>query len=421
MKRFLSILLLFLLCTGIIFAAPGKEQAAKEITFWSMPNAPDDVQMPWVEKKAAEFEKATGIKVLFEVVGWGDAWPKISSAIATGEGVDVFQVGTTWNPQFAATGGLEELNIADFGGSNAYMKANLESCTYKGKVFGIPWFAETRVLYINKDMFAEAGVKAPKTHEELMMVGKKIIDVFGQGRAISIAGTNAWDLLHNFAIILWANGGDIVKGGKAVFNGPEGVRAMRWYVGLLKEGLASKANAEYNQPQADAAFINGNVAMCYMGPWNIANINHDNPELNYDVVEPPAGPAGFASFSGGSNLVVLKRSKNLEAAKAWIKHLVKTQNIVEYTKDLTNMLPAKIEAFDDPFYDKGVWKTFKKVLSYATAYPPLGVWGDIENSVVQDFKNVLADYVNGTYTDASAQQYLNAAASKVNAALAKEM
>ena len=35
---------------------------------------------------------------------------------------------------------------------------------------------------------------------------------------------------------------------------------------------------QYDQNQADAAFINGNVAMCY-GPWNIAGIEQQNPGL----------------------------------------------------------------------------------------------------------------------------------------------
>ena len=52
---------------------------------------------------------------------------------------------------------------------------------------------------------------------------------------------------------------------------------MNWYVDLVRPGLASKASAEYNQPQADAAFISGNVAMAFMGPWNIAGIEVDNP------------------------------------------------------------------------------------------------------------------------------------------------
>jgi len=399
--------------------------AAKEtITFWVMPNAPDETHVPWLERKIAEFEKNTGYEVNFEIVGWGEAWQKISTALATGIGPDVFQVGTTWNPQFAATGGLEEIDIDAFGGENAFMRANFVSTTYKEKSYGVPWFAETRALFYNRDFFAKAGVNPPSTYDELKEVGKKVVAVSGEGSAIALAGTNAWDLLHNWAIVLWAYGGDLVSQDykRATFNDEAGVAAMEWYVSLISDGLASKACVEYNQPQADAAFINGNVAMCFMGPWNIANIEQENPDLPYDIVEPPAGPKGRASFSGGSNLVILKESKNKEAARAWIEFLVSKENLVDYTKNLSHMLPAKIEAFDDPYYDAGVWKVFKTTLSYATAYPPLAVWGDIENAITQEFRNALLEgsSAQGEALKKVVKLYLDKAAQRVNEALAKE-
>jgi len=417
--RKLLILVMVLVCVVLI---PMALTAKESITFWLMPNAPDETHIPWLEEKAKEFEAQTGYKVNFEIIGWGEAWQKISVALASQSGPDVFQVGTTWNPQFAATGGLEKIDIAEFGGKEAFMEANYISTTYKGESYGVPWFAETRCLFYNKEMFSEAGVQPPNTYEELKAVGKKIVEKFGEGSAIAIAGTNAWDLLHNWAIVLWAYGGNLLTpdNKKAAFNDEAGIEAMKWYASLIVEGLAAKACAEYNQPQADAAFINGNVAMCFMGPWNIAGIEQENPDLPYDVVEPPAGPVKRASFSGGSNLVILKGSPNKDAAKEWIKFLLSKENLVDYTKNLSHMLPAKIEAFEDPYYDTGVWKVFKKTLGYATAYPPLAVWGDIENAVVQEFRNILTAVASGEYSEETVKMYLDKAAERVNQALAKE-
>lgn len=414
----LSLMLATVLLIGVFSAAA----APKQIVFWAMPNAPDATHIPWVESVAKEFEAKTGYAVRFEVVGWDTAWTRITTAIATGEGADVFQVGTTWNPQFAATGGLSVIDINEFGGAKAFMKANLDSTTYKGKYYGVPWFAETRCLFVNVDMFREAGAKYPTTHDELIEAGQKIVAKYGTGKGISLAGTNAWDLIHNWAIILWGNGGSLLTqdNKKAAFNSDAGVTAMKWYVSLLEKGIADKACAEYNQPQADAAFTNGNVAMCYMGPFNIANIEQENPNLNYDVIEPPRGPKAKASFSGGSNLVILNSSKNKDIAKQWIKFLLEKKRMVEYTQNLTHMLPATVDAYNDPYYSSGIWKTFKTTLDYATAYSPLGVWGDIENAIVAEFKNILTTYVNGDYNNDTVKKALDAAAEKVNAALAKE-
>ncbi|MFP4365298.1 MAG: extracellular solute-binding protein [Spirochaetia bacterium] len=409
-------------CLFTAFAVFASGESEETITFWTMPNAPDSVHLAWMEEKIAEFYEETGIRVEYETVGWGDAWQRISTAIATGEGVDVFQVGTTWNPQFAATGGLSELNIDNFGGNEAFMSANLDSAMYEGDCYGIPWFAETRVLFYNEEMFDAAGVEPPQTQAELLEAGEAIVAEFGEGSAISLAGTNAWDLIHNWAIILWSRGGDVVNDSytEAAFNGSAGVNAMNWYIELFRRGLAADACAEYNQPQADSAFINGNVAMCYMGPWNIANIEDENPDLSYGIVEPPAGPEVRASFSGGSNLVILGASEHQEAAQQWINFLMETENLVDYCQNLTHMLPAAVDAYNDPYYQSGMWATFKETLDYATAYPALSVWGDIENAIQTEFRNIITDYVNGNFDENTAQEYLNTAADHVNAALENE-
>ncbi|NLB74308.1 MAG: extracellular solute-binding protein [Firmicutes bacterium] len=420
MKRFalmiVGVVFLFGLLTSMTFGAP------REITFWLMPNAPDDLHTVWMDAKVAEFQKETGITVHYEVIGWGDAWTRLVTAITGGEGADVVQVGTTWNPQFAAMRGLAKVNPSGFGGIDAFMPANYESTTYKGESYGVPWFAETRCLFYNKDHFREVGFEPPTTYDELVAVGNRLARVRGKGTAIAIAGNQAWDLLHNWAILLWAWGGDLTSPDlkKATFNGPEGIEAMNWYVDLVRNGLASKSCAEYNQPDADAAFINGNVSMAFMGPWNIANIQHDNPELNYGVVEPPKGPKACAAFSGGSNLAILASSRAEEDAKTWIKFLLRKDNLVSYTSELTYMLPATVEAFDDPAFATEMYKPFKAALEYATAYPPLGVWGTMENDITVAFKAIFTDYVTGKLGADGVKKHLDDAARRVDAALKTE-
>jgi len=393
---------------------------ATEITFWAMNNAPSDVHIAWMNEKAAEFEAKTGIKVIFEEIGWGDG-PRIMNALITGEGAHVFQLGTTWNPEYAATGGLVEIDIADFGGADTFFTANLESTTLDGKYFGVPWFAETRALFYNTEMFEKAGVKPPQTYEQLIKVGQDLVKVHGKGKAIATAGTNAWDLIHNWAIILWANGGDMLNenNSAATFNSAAGVTAMDYWVSLVQLGLADKACAEYNQPQADAAFINGDAAMAFMGPFNIADIEHDNPGLKYSIVEPPAGPYGRASFSGGSNLAIRNNASDeeIEAAIEWVKFMVSDEVLADYTKNLTKMIPTNKAALEDPYYDSELWQTFITTLGYATAYPPIPEWGPIEGAIQTNFGNVLSDYVDGAFDDMTSKGYLDAAAAEVDAIL----
>lgn len=406
-----------------------EETAGETITFWAMPNAPAEAHLAWMEEKAADFLALTGITVNFEEVGWGDVVPKITAAVIEPT-ADVTQVGTTQNAQFAATGGLLEIDMDEFGGADAFLAANLESCTLGDKYYGVPWFAESRVLFYNKDMFEEAGATPPTTWDEEVAAGEKIVAQYGEGKAIAMAGTNAWDLIHNFAALLYQGGGSILNedNTEATLNSPAGVEAMVFYINLLAKGLADPACAEYNQPQADAAFIAGNVAMVVMGPWNISGILNDNPTLNYGVVELPVGPTGIkGSFSGGSNLVIFANSEHQEAAKQWVNYLLSDDVMLSYTnKDISNMIPATLSALTDPYYQTPEMQTFITSLGYATAYPSLGVWVDIENAIAGEFKNVLTAYLNmsaaGPVTQEAIEQIaqgsLNRAAAKIDAALA---
>src|SRR5690606_39956933 len=90
------LLLLALVVAGTAAAA------AQEITFWVMPNAPDAIHVPWLQKKAEECHAETGIRVHFEVIGWDVGWSRISTAIITGDGGEGLQVATTLNPTVAA-------------------------------------------------------------------------------------------------------------------------------------------------------------------------------------------------------------------------------------------------------------------------------------------------------------------------------
>ena len=143
------------------------------------------------------------------------------------------------------------------------------------------------------------------------------------------------------------------------------------------------------------------------------------PELRHRAAS--CGAGGAPAFSGGSNLAILRQSPDQEAAKKWIQFLLRDENLVDYTKNLTKMLPATLSAFEDPYYEQGVWQTFKTTLGFARAYPPLATWGTIENAIVGEFRNVLAAYVDGTLErQGGVQAFLNRAAEQVDRALRDE-
>ena len=61
---------IFLWSLIMVFCVSIAVQAAESINFWLMPNAPDDIHVPWLNEAVAEFKEQTGISVTYEIVGW---------------------------------------------------------------------------------------------------------------------------------------------------------------------------------------------------------------------------------------------------------------------------------------------------------------------------------------------------------------
>jgi len=77
---------------------------------------------------------------------------KITAAATSGEAPDITQVGSTWT---AAIGAMEGALVELTGkiDTSAFVESTLQSAYIKGtdKMFGMPWFTETRALFYRKD------------------------------------------------------------------------------------------------------------------------------------------------------------------------------------------------------------------------------------------------------------------------------
>ena len=117
---------------------------------WIMPNGPDPLGA--MQQEAAEFQKLhPNVTVEVEVLDWGAAWPKITTAATSGEGPDISQLGTTWTASIAAMGALRPFTndeIAAMGGAQNFVEASWQTCNPVGSGFtvAVPWFVDTRAV-----------------------------------------------------------------------------------------------------------------------------------------------------------------------------------------------------------------------------------------------------------------------------------
>jgi len=96
--------------------------------------------------------------------------------------VDVFFMDVIWPPEFAAAGWAMELDdMFTAEEQQAFLPGTILANTYEGKIYGVPLFIDSGMLFYRKDLLEDYGFTPPLTWEELVLQAERI--VAGESRA----------------------------------------------------------------------------------------------------------------------------------------------------------------------------------------------------------------------------------------------
>lgn len=219
---------------------------------------------------AADFEKATGIKLDLQTVSWDDVSVKVSTALLAGTApADVTEFDWSWTGQFSAADGyiplhdaIDKVTLEDIGGSTLFY--------INGNVLRIPYTNDFRVMGVDTKHFADIGVKTrPKTRDELLAAAKalkdKVIVKYPIGLPLSAtegASTSCYFLTKAF-------GGDLFdKDKNPTFTSKDsaGYKAMEFELKLLKDGLVDPASTGLEDSEInDTMFAKGITSIVVSG------------------------------------------------------------------------------------------------------------------------------------------------------------
>lgn len=417
-------------------AAPTSAPAQQPVTikFWMMPNGPDPNAA--IDAEIAAFNRLhPEIKVEYEVVGWGDAYTKIQTAVQGGEGPCLTQLGTTWVPTFGSMGGLRPFSDAEVqavGGAEAFVKASWDTAAVSGQVFALPWFADVRAIAYRKDLLQQAGLtpqQAFKDLESFEAALKTIKEKTGVAPIVH-PGKNDWNVWQNAALFIWAYGGELVSpdGKSAAFASDAAVKGVTQFNSFFAKGLTPPDTLELNSSQAEGKFNTGEAATVIVGPWQIANARAPEEKGgvtkvvadNLAFAEFPAGPGGQYTFIGGSNLAILKTCQAPEAALTFINYLLTKESQVRFSQAI-GLMPAKKEGQADPaFKDDPLYSAFIAASAKGKTSVAIPQWGQVENNLQTALQALWEDVAASGTTPISESQVkarLEEAANTVNTLL----
>ncbi|MGR9049707.1 sugar ABC transporter substrate-binding protein [Halobacillus faecis] len=317
-------------------------------------------------KKLKEFskdfeEKNEGLTVDVQAIPWDTAHDKLLTAVASGNGPDVVQLGTTWVPEFAEAGALLDLSeymedYPNFAKEN-YFDGSVTTMEHDDQVVGIPWYADTRVIYYRKDILKEAGYEeAPKTWDELKDAAQTLADRGEDSYGLDIDRN---DQITPF-IFAWQNGYEAnLEEGKLNFDSPEFKEAIQYYTSYFEEGISQKQEGK----DIVEAFKDGSKPMFFSGPWMINIINDQAPDLEgkWSTAVMPTKETNTSSM-GGANLSIFESSDNVEGALKFISYMTDVDTQLSWLEE-SNTLPSRTEAWEDPVMQENpMYATFGEQL-----------------------------------------------------------
>ncbi len=342
-------LVLFLLL-GLAGCAQDRAAGRTTIRFWAMGKEGEVVR-----ELADQFEREhPNVKIVVQSIPWSAAHEKLLTSYVGRSSPDVSQLGNTWIPEFQALNAIEPLSARVAASPDIpqaqFFEGIWETNVVNGETYGVPWYVDTRVVFYRKDLLARAGYKEmPGDWAGWRAAMAAIVKMQGPGHTAILLPVNEWTV----PVVLGLQAGSPLvdeKTSRGEFKGPEFRRALDFYLGLFKDGLAPAiANTEISNLYQE--FARGSFAMYVTGPWNISEFKSRMPDSLKDAwgtapIPGPDGPASGVSTAGGASLVLFKASKHKAEAWQFVEFLSRPASQARFFQ-LAGDLPARRDAWLD--------------------------------------------------------------------------
>jgi ABC-type glycerol-3-phosphate transport system substrate-binding protein len=322
------------LLAGVVLLAwilyhPGRRP---ELTVATVNNA----DMILMQQLSSEFEKQSGVKLNWVVLGENILRQRLTIDISTGSNTfDVITIGSYEAPLWGERGWLVPLDDlgADYGYDDNFDVVR-QGLSYRGRMYAAPFYGESAFTYYRKDLFRKAGLEMPvqPSYEQIRQFAQKLHDPEHNVYGICLRGEPGWG--QNIAYIstlVHAFGGRWMDSDlKPQLNSRAWAEAVGFYVDLLsKYGPPGAITDGYNENRA--LFANGNCAM-WVDATSAAGYLLD-PSQSRVATTTDFAKAPIANVSNGPGwvwswgLAIPASSKRADIAKQFIKWATSRQYI----------------------------------------------------------------------------------------------
>jgi multiple sugar transport system substrate-binding protein len=385
--RAVASLLAAVCLTGLTACTSNKGSADVSLTYWAtQQSALVSTDQQLLSAALGRFTKQTGIKVHLEIPTWATLYSKILTAIASGNGPDVVNIGNTWSASLQATGALlpfDDATMAQVGGPSRFVASALASTGAAGQPpCSLPLYGEAYALFYNRALFDAAGITQPPATWAQFVADAKRLTKPGQWGVSLPLGSSALNV--HFPFILGRQNGARLfdaAGKPQLASAPE-VSAVHDYVDLMAQHVMDPSDLEYKAYESQVDVAKGKAAMTFAQTGALSYFSslglRDVGVAPIPALRAPTAGRLVSSMVGGTNVAVFKNSAHRAAALKLVKFLTSDAEQVTLNSAYTS-LPVVTGAYQAAAFNTPAMSTFRGIITdHAEPLPMVTLEGKME-------------------------------------------
>lgn len=359
MKRVMAMALALAMTASAVLTGCGgskkkAEDGEKVLTVWAW-----DVALMQLQEAAEVYQKDhPDVKFEFEEMGTDQIYKKLSTSLATGNGIaDIIAIEGDVLVGYADKFPEGFLDVSDAVNTDEFLASKLAEVTYKDKVHAFPWDAGPVGMFYRTDYFEQAGVNPEdiQTWDDLIEAGKKIEAACKtpSGDPVKMIPvdpkkSSLYSLIRGeFGI------GVFDEDGNPIVDDERSISAMKMADKIYDSGVALNYNGwdEYEQ-----TVVNESVACIPEAVWMIGTIKDKGPQTEgkWSVMDIPKIEGGeYSCSNGGSDLAINAKTDYPEEAKDFVKFAMTDTSLQASGFEKYGLYPSYIPSYEEEVFQKG--------------------------------------------------------------------
>ncbi len=341
-KRIIAVFALILMVSMVFATGSGEStDAGTKLVIAGEAGSP---QFMYFKSIGPEYTAQTGVEVEFIELPHDNMHERfVQESISRSGAIDIYNADQPWISEFASRGWIEPLDdlISDEDRAD-FLSSALDASSYQGKLYAIPYFIHTPIVFYRTDLFEEAGFSVPTTWEEYREAAKKLTDPETGVYGTIIEAKQATEPVTHLVDWYFQNGAEFVDGeGNVVVDSPEAKEVFEFLLEMMYEDQSvMPGSVGYDNADAHNLFMQGKVAMIKNWPYMYAMARDPEQSLvsdDFAIARQPAGKYdSTAVWTWG--FAISSSSRNKEAAWDFIQWATSAENLAQM--GIQNLMPV---------------------------------------------------------------------------------